>query len=163
MSVRHLYGVNRESIPYMARQLVRLAERLGSPTLGLAYIAALTLLLQKDAWKKRLAPLAAVGRMALTNYLLQSVIFVLLFFGYGLGLYGKVGAFGGFLLTIPVIVGQILLSGWWLQRFRFGPVEWVWRCLTYGRVQPMLGKSAGLTPLTARVMVPKIVPPSPTA
>jgi len=131
------------SLPYLTRQLARLVERLASPTLGLAYIAGLILLLESSSWKKRMSPLAAVGRMALTNYLLQSVAFVLLFFGYGLGWYGKVGAFGGLLLTIPVIVGEIFLSRWWLKRFRFGPVEWLWRTLTYGKLQPMRIRQPG--------------------
>jgi len=122
---------------FLGRQLLRLLERLGSPALGLFYIGAIALLLQRPEWKRRMRPLAPVGRMALTNYLLQSVVFVLLFFGYGLGLFGQVGTFGGLLLTIPVIVGEIFLSRWWLRRFRFGPVEWLWRTLTYGQLQPM--------------------------
>ena len=126
-----------ESVPYPTLQLARLAEQLGSPTLGVGYIATLTLLLHREAWKKRLAPLAAVGRMALTNYLLQSVAFVLLFFGYGLGLYGKVGAFGGLMLALPVFAVEVVASQWWLRRFRFGPAEWLWRSLTYGSLQPM--------------------------
>jgi len=122
---------------FLGRQLLRLLERFGSPALGLFYIGAIALLLQRPEWERRLRPLAPVGRMALTNYLLHSVVFVLLFFGYGFGLFGQVGTFGGLLLTIPVIVGEIFLSRWWLQRFRFGPVEWLWRTLTYGKLQPM--------------------------
>ncbi|HUG99568.1 MAG TPA: DUF418 domain-containing protein [Gammaproteobacteria bacterium] len=126
-----------ESVPFIIGALANLAETLGSPALGLGYVAALTLLLERDAWKRRLGPLGAVGRMALTNYLLQSVAFVLLFFGYGLGLFGKVGAFGGFMLTLPVFAFQIVASRWWLRHFRFGPVEWLWRSATYGKWQSM--------------------------
>ena len=122
---------------FLGRQLLRLLERFGSPAIGLLYIGAIALLAERATWKRWLRPLAPVGRMALTNYLLQSVFFVLLFFGYGLGLYGQVGAFGGFLLCLPVIAFQIVGSRWWLRRFRFGPAEWFWRTLTYGQLQPM--------------------------
>ena len=118
----------------------RLIYLLGGPALGLGYLAALTLLLQRQVWKTRLAPLAPVGQMALTNYLLQSVVFVLLFFGYGLGWYGKVGAFGGLLLSVSLFALQMVASRWWLRHFRFGPFEWLWRSLTYWKKQPMLKK-----------------------
>lgn len=119
-------------------QMVRLMERLSSPILGLAYIAALTLLLERGAWKERLAPLAGVGRMCLTNYLLQSLVWVLLFNEYGLGWLGQVNLFNRAMLSILVFVVHIVTSQWWMRRFRFGPVEWLWRTLTYGRFQPML-------------------------
>ncbi len=115
----------------------RLMGELGKHSLALGYIAALTLLLQRGVWKKKLAPLASVGQMALTNYLLQSVVFVLLFFGYGLGWFGKVGAFGGLLLALLLFALQIVFSRWWLRHFRFGPFEWLWRSLTYWKFQPM--------------------------
>jgi len=109
----------------------------GSPALALGYIAALTLLLQRGVWKKIFAPLASVGQMALTNYLLQSIAFVFLFFGYGVGWYGKVGPFGGLMLALLLFALQIVFSRWWLRHFQFGPFEWVWRSLTYWKRQPM--------------------------
>lgn len=129
--------VDTEPVPFMLLALRNLGEQFGSPMLGLAYIAALTLLLQRADWRRRLAPLGAVGRTALTNYLVQSVLFVLLFFGYGLGWFGQVGAFGGTMLALSVFALQIAGSQWWLRRFRFGPAEWLWRSLTYGKLQPM--------------------------
>jgi uncharacterized protein len=75
--------------------------------------------------------------MALTNYLLQSVICTTIFYSYGLGLYGQVGPAAGVSLTVLIFVTQIMLSVWWMRRFRFGPVEWLWRTLTYGKLQPM--------------------------
>lgn len=126
-----------EPVSYMTRMLSGFGGRFGAPALGLAYIAALTLLLQRNDWKSRLGPVGAVGRMALTNYLLQSVAFVLLFFGYGLGWFGQTGAFYGLLLATALFALQIVASQWWLQRFRFGPAEWLWRTLTYGKLQPM--------------------------
>lgn len=110
---------------------------LGGPVLGLSYGAGLALLAQRPAWANRLAPLASAGRMAFTNYLLQSAICTLLFYGYGLGLYGRVGPAVGLLLAVLIYLVQVGLSHLWLQRFRFGPLEWLWRSLTYGRAQPM--------------------------
>ena len=110
---------------------------LGRNSLALGYLAALTLLLQRVVWTKRFAPLAPVGQMALTNYLLQSVVFGLLFFGYGLGWFGKVGPFVGLMLALLLFALQIVFSRWWLQHFRFGPFEWLRRSATYWKRQPM--------------------------
>ena len=76
-------------------------------------------------------------RTALTNYMLQSVVITTAFYSYGLGFYGKVGMVGGVGLAILTYALQIPLSMWWLRRFRFGPAEWLWRTLTYGKLQPM--------------------------
>jgi uncharacterized protein len=113
------------------------ASAVGAPALCFFYASAIVLLVQKDVWRKRLRPLAAVGRMALTNYLLHSVICTLIFNGYGFGQFGKVGPALGFLLTIVIYAVQIPFSILWLRRFRFGPMEWLWRSLTYGKLQPM--------------------------
>jgi uncharacterized protein len=71
------------------------------------------------------------GRMALTNYLMHSIICVVL--SYGFGLWWRVGASRALAIAAAIIVVQIPLSAWWLSRFRFGPIEWIWRRLTYGR------------------------------
>ena len=75
--------------------------------------------------------------MALTNYLAHSIVMTFIANGYGLGFYGRVSPAVGLLLTFVLYGLQIPLSGWWLRRFRFGPVEWLWRSLTYRRLQPM--------------------------
>lgn len=75
--------------------------------------------------------------MALTTYLSQSVVCTLLFYGYGLGWYGSVSFTGMFLITIILFSCQMAASSWWLKRFRFGPVEWLWRRPTYGRLPRM--------------------------
>lgn len=116
---------------------LRGARTVGGVALALFLVAGLTLLAQRAAWRDQLGGLAAVGRMALTNYLLQSLVFTLLFYGYGLAVYGEAGPFLTLLLALFFFRLQVWFSNWWLARYRFGPVEWVWRCLTYGRLQPM--------------------------
>jgi uncharacterized protein len=83
------------------------------------------------------APIAAAGRVALTNYLLQSIVFGLLFYGYGFGLFGRLDTQIGAVIGVVFYLGQLWFSTWWLGRYRFGPFEWLWRSLTYGRWQPM--------------------------
>ncbi len=116
---------------------------IGAPALSFFYVAGILLLGQREGWQKRLAPLAAVGRMALSNYLLQSVICTTIFYSYGLGLYGRVGPAVGVALTAVIFIIQIILSVWWLRRFQFGPMEWVWRSLTYRKRQPMRASPPG--------------------
>ena len=81
--------------------------------------------------------LAAVGRLALTNYLMQTVICTSLFYGWGLGLFDKLDRFALLGVVLMVSIFQLLISLPWLARFRFGPAEWLWRSLTYFRRQPM--------------------------
>jgi uncharacterized protein len=103
------------------------------------------LLVGNESWRRRLGPLAAVGRMALTNYLLQSVVCTAIFNGYGwVGLYGQLSTFAGLLLSFALFFLQIPLSNWWLERFRFGPAEWMWRSLTYVRPQPFRRRVGGV-------------------
>lgn len=104
--------------------------------LSLAYLACLVILFHRPTWRKRIGILAPVGRMALTNYLLQSVFLVSLFYGSGLNLLGKAGTSICLLLSVAIFGFQVAASRWWLARFRFGPMEWVWRCITYGKRQP---------------------------
>jgi uncharacterized protein len=101
------------------------------------YLSGLVLLSRRPKWRSRLAWLAPVGRMALTNYLTHSVIYLAVFYGFGLALLGRVGTAVCLALSAVVFAGQIMLSSWWLRHFRFGPAEWVWRSLTYGVRQPM--------------------------
>jgi uncharacterized protein len=113
------------------------AQGIGAPLLSLAYLAAICLLALRPAWGRRLQVLAPVGQMALTNYLLESIICTLIFYGYGLGLFGRVGAAWGIVLTVVIYLALIPISHWWMKRFRYGPAEWLWRSLTYWKLQPM--------------------------
>ncbi|MFC5325521.1 DUF418 domain-containing protein [Bradyrhizobium oligotrophicum] len=106
-------------------------------SLALAY-GALILVAASTAWGLRLLGWAApLGRMAFTNYLMQSVIFSFVFYGYGFGLFGRVSVSLALGLGIIAYVLQAITSRWWLAYFRFGPVEWLWRSLMYGKRQPM--------------------------
>ena len=110
---------------------------IGSLIVGLGHIALVMLMIKTEFAKNLLQRFAAVGRMALTNYLMHSVILTTVFYGYGLGLYGSVPRFQQMGFVIAVIALQLIYSSWWLARYRFGPVEWLWRSLTYWQRQPM--------------------------
>jgi uncharacterized protein len=104
---------------------------------ALGYGAVVLWIAGDERAQKVLAPFAAIGRMAFTNYVVQSVIFGFIFFGYGLGLFGRTGAASALLIVVAVYGLQILFSAFWLRRFRFGPIEWLWRSLMYNRKQAM--------------------------
>ena len=109
-----------------------LAEALvafAGPALALAWAALLLRALERPGWRRALAPLAAAGRLSLTNYLMQSLIGVVL-----LARLGEVPPPVGILLCCAIFGAQVAASVAWLARFRFGPVEWLWRALSYGRL-----------------------------
>lgn len=108
-----------------------------APFLTAAFVTTLTLLYRAPRWRRRLAPLALVGRMALSNYLLQSLVGAFIFTGYGLGLFGRVGAAVGLALSVAIYAMQLPLSAWWLRRYAFGPTEWLLPSFTYARLQPI--------------------------
>ncbi|OJT19429.1 hypothetical protein BO221_34125 [Archangium sp. Cb G35] len=112
-------------------------RELGAVGLATFYVTSLALLFQRERWRKALRLLAPAGRMAVTNYMSQSVLGMLVFSGVGLGLMGKTGPAVTIALTMGLFCVQVAWSHWWLARYRFGPVEWVWRSLTYGKAQPM--------------------------
>jgi len=113
------------------------ALAVGGPALCLCYVAAIVLMMRREHWRRKLRPLAATGRMALSNYLFQSLVCTTIFYNYGLGLYGSVGRMAGIGIAVLIYAAQVPLSVWWLRRFRFGPVEWLWRTLAYRKRQPM--------------------------
>lgn len=119
--------------------LAGLAWTLSFLGLAGAYASGFALLFQHPRWRRLLNVFSPVGRMALTNYLLQTLIGLWLFYGYmpGPGWAGEVGPVGLVPILVVVFGAQIAFSAWWLRRYRFGPMEWLWRSLTYGRAQPM--------------------------
>jgi uncharacterized protein len=105
--------------------------------LTFTYVAAALYALAKwPGLVDRLRYVGNAGRMALTNYLMQIAMLDLLFSGYGLGL-GQIRPVWGFVAALTCFGVEVLLSTLWLARFRFGPAEWLWRSLTYGRPQPL--------------------------
>lgn len=117
--------------------LSTVAQGIAAPLLSLAYVSAICLLALRPAWGRGLQALAPVGQMALTNYLLQSIICTLIFYGYGLAFFGKMGAAMGIVLTVTIYLALIPFSHWWMKRFQYGPAEWLWRSMTYLKRQPM--------------------------
>ena len=126
--------------PYISARVAAFFRTVGAPAFSLFYASAIVLLVQRETWKRLLTPLGAVGRMALTNYLLHTLIHVAIFYGVGLGLYAKIPPATTVGVTLIMYASMILLSMWWMKRFRFGPAEWLWRALTYGELRPMLAK-----------------------
>jgi uncharacterized protein len=105
--------------------------------LSAGYISGLALLFLREDQRRFLLPFAAVGRMALTDYLMQSVLCTLFFYHYTTGLYGRIGPALGLIPTVVLYAAQVVFSNWWLQRYRFGPMEWLWRGMTYGKFPAM--------------------------
>ena len=102
------------------------------------------LVCQAEALRTVTRPFAAVGQTALTNYLLHTIICTTIFYGHGLGYYGSIDRLGQFGVVVGVWVVQLILSPLWLQRYRFGPTEWIWRSLTYGTRPPLRRSGAGI-------------------
>jgi uncharacterized protein len=105
-------------------------------SLSAFYVAAITLLLWRNPTRGLLPQLAPVGRMGLTVYLSQTVFGVLLFYGFGLGLLGELGVTAAVALGLLFFLIQVLFAHLWMERYTMGPVEWLWRSLTYLRKQP---------------------------
>ena len=109
----------------------------GSLLFAAGWIGAVMLVCQRPGWGRAKSSLAAVGRMALSCYLLQTIICTTIFYGHGLGLYGSVSRVGQALIVVAVWVALLWFCPFWLERYRFGPFEWLWRSLTYMKLQPM--------------------------
>lgn len=110
---------------------------LGSFALGMFYTLTFVRIIQNAKWDRRFTVFSPLGRMALTNYLLQSVVFAFLFYGPGLGLIGTAGPALSTVIAIVLLIIQAVLSKYWLEKFNYGPVEWIWRSITYWRIQPL--------------------------
>ena len=109
----------------------------GSLALSLCYMCLLLLMVKSDGWQKLKTALAAVGKMAITNYLSQSLIGTFIFFGHGFGLFGTVDRTFLLFTVLSIWAFQIVFSIYWLKHFRYGPVEWLWRSLTYRSKQKL--------------------------
>nr|WP_244510198.1 DUF418 domain-containing protein [Natronobacterium texcoconense] len=130
----------RELVDWNTAQVLLIGHQFnywGSLLLALAYVSGIMLLCRAAAGGLVTTALSAVGRTAFSNYLLQTVLATSIFYGHGLTLFGELNR--AELLGVVVLIWaiQVPLSVAWLNRYRFGPVEWVWRTLTYGKRQPM--------------------------
>ncbi len=112
-------------------------SRLGAPIQALGYAALIAVAVGQPFLGKLLRVFAPMGRMAFTNYIVQSLVFCWVFYGYGLGQFGQTSMTAAFLLGSAVYIAQIIGSILWFRWFRFGPLEWLWRSLTYGQRQSM--------------------------
>jgi uncharacterized protein len=104
---------------------------------GLGYVALFFYAIASERCQWLLRIFAPIGRMALTSYVAQSIVLCFVFFGYGLGLFGRLPSAPVALGGIALYAFQIGASHLWLSRFRFGPLEWLWRSLTFGSAQPL--------------------------
>ncbi len=130
------YAVGREQGATVLPQFIGdILVAFGSTALSLGYAAAITVLAQHQRWRRVLSPLGAVGRLGLTVYLTQSLMFGTLFYGFAFGQAFRIGPATVSVYAMLFFVIQIAACTWWVRRFRFGPMEWLWRTLTYGKLQ----------------------------
>jgi uncharacterized protein len=115
------------------RILVEIFDQIGTWAMTAACVAAVVLLMQRQWWSRRFELLVPLGRMPLTTYLSQSLICAFLFYGWGIGLMGQVGSAACVPITIGIFAVQIAISRAWMKRYRLGPMEWVWRFLSYAQ------------------------------
>jgi uncharacterized protein len=134
------YGSTRlEAVRYAMpeRTVADLWNYIGAVLASIGYAATLILIVRSGAVAALRHALAAVGQMALTNYLMHSVIGAIVFLGWGFGLAGRADYAEQLLFVAGLWVLQLIASPLWLRQFRFGPAEWIWRSLTYWERQPM--------------------------
>jgi uncharacterized protein len=112
-----------------------LAQGLGFPMLAIGYASAVTVLCVRGS--RVLSMFAPVGRMALTNYLTHSVVCSVLSYGFGAGLFWRIGVAQAWTIAVGIIAVQVPLSAWWMRHYQVGPAEWVWRRLTYQQPLPL--------------------------
>ncbi|WP_404451706.1 DUF418 domain-containing protein [Virgibacillus necropolis] len=110
-------------------------DNLGGSASALFYIFSIGLLAKTDLGMKLIRPFVHVGRMSLTNYISQSVIMFILFYGIGFALYGTISPLEGVIIVVIIYTLQVFASRWWFRHYQFGPLEWIWRVLTYNKKQ----------------------------
>lgn len=130
---RWTYGLD----PLPARMVSRFLRNAAYLLTALGYLSGFVLAWLHPRGQRALAWLAPMGRMALTHYIGQTVAGIALFYGVGLGIGPRHGMAAVLVAFVMIFAAQAWLGRWWLARFRFGPLEWVWRSLTYGSRQPL--------------------------
>jgi uncharacterized protein len=146
----YLYHPNLEAglrrMELVPVEWVRLIYPFQRICLVMAHVAAIILLYKAKYAQTLFRCLEAVGQMALTNYIMQSVICTLFFFGYGLNYYAELEFYQIYFVVFAVWTLQLIVSPLWLRFFLFGPLEWAWRSLTYWRIQPLMRRDEGMWP-----------------
>lgn len=117
--------------PTLSNSLYKSLLVVGQISICCFYVVSIARLLQTTSGKKILSYLRPVGRMALTNYIFQSLICVSIFYNCGINLFGEIGLAYVICIAIGVLIVQVILSNLWLSYFQYGPLEWIWRSLTY--------------------------------
>ncbi len=115
---------------------------IGRVAMAMGHIGVVMLFCKSGALGFLRTAIGAVGRMALTNYIMHTVICIFVFYGFGFGMYGSLERHELYYVVVAIWLFQLIVSPLWLARFRFGPLEWVWRSLTYWKRQPMLRRTA---------------------
>ncbi|GKV67558.1 hypothetical protein NCCP2716_00560 [Sporosarcina sp. NCCP-2716] len=138
--VSYIAGIALKSVPFtvgssLSMQMIQ--TYFGGPLVAAGYVSFILLLCTVPKFISLFRPVAKAGRMSLTVYLTQSIIATLIFYHYGLGMYGKLDIGTATLLAAGIFVVQALLADLWLSRYRMGPFEWVWRIGTYGTFLPI--------------------------
>jgi len=131
-------GVIIKSLPYLMKRNLATGyaqDMLGGPLLAFVFIFLITLLTNTDRGFQRLKMFEPVGKLSLSNYLFQSLLSTMIFYSYGLGFYGKMSVAGGTLLALSIFIFQMIASHFWVKKFLYGPFEWVWRSVTYWKIQ----------------------------
>jgi uncharacterized protein len=130
--------------PSPFRTFAGLCYAVGRILIMMFFVATIVRCVHNDRLRRALQPMATAGRMPLTNYLMQTLIATTIFYGWGFGQWGKVGLAVDLLLSVGIFFAvQVPLSRWWLKRFELGPMEWVWRRLTYGHATLKRAAAAG--------------------
>lgn len=139
VSFYYAWRVNFEPLQtiftFSTYQIARVAMTMG-------HIAVMLLICKWGLFPRLRAGLAAVGQTALSNYILHSLIYGFVFYGYGLRLFNKLQRYELYYVVLAMWVVSLIVSPLWLRHFRFGPLEWCWRSLTYWKRQPMRIKAA---------------------
>jgi uncharacterized protein len=121
-------------LPFVVRNLFSeyIQDIFGGPLLAVSYALVIILLMEKHS--ARLQMFQAVGKLAISNYLFQSIVATLIFYNYGFGLYSKISVGTGTLLAITIFLVQAYISTKWVQNYQYGPVEWIWRAVSYWKI-----------------------------
>ena len=120
-----------------------------SMLVSLGWVGAAMLVYQSATLRPFTQPIAAVGRMAFSNYIFDTVVCTTIFYGFGFGMFGKISRVTQIEVVMAIWIAQLILSSIWMRHFQFGPLEWLWRSLTYWKRQPFRKVQAGGAMATA--------------